>query len=199
MRRHKQRRRSIAISLPFTKSSSSASPPSRPRSRGRSRKRTKPQSSWATQEELPPIYETQEEQVGWATSHDPPVMGMSPTAEYVAWRQQAYKLESETPDCEHIPEQWEPDWTSSEWEPPWESWASDAECSPPEREPVCPSTQGQPAVGPSANDSPLPNSWGLGVDRRTPNFTADGRRVKRPRGGARERSHNGYYRRPSGA
>ena len=103
------------------------------------------------------------------------------------------------PDCEHIPEEWEPDWTSSEWEPPWESWASDAECSPPEREPVCPSTQGQPAVGPSTNDSPLPNSWGPGVDRRTPNFTADGRRVKRPRGGASERSHNGYYRRPSGA
>ena len=212
----------------FTKSSSSASPPSRPRSRGRSRKRTKPKSSWATQEELPPIYETQEEHVGRATSYDPSLLVIPPTAEYLAWRQQAFNLESETPDwepdwgssewqppwdswtpdaqhnstewspgqmptawapdCDHIPAAWEPDWN-----PPWDSWASVAECSPQERGPVCPSTQGQPAV------CPLPNSWGPLYDRRTPNNKADGRRVKRPRGGASERSHNGYYRRPSGA
>ena len=152
----------------------------------------------------------------------------TPDAEYLAWRQQAFNLESETPDwepdwgssewqspwdswthdaqhnstewspgqmptawapdCDHIPAAWEPDWN-----PPWDSWASVAECCLPEREPVCPSTQGQPAV------CPLPNSYGPLYDRRTPNNKADGRRVKRPRGGARERSHNGYYRRPSGA
>ena len=243
----------------FKKRSSSASPPSRPRRRGRSRKRTKPQSSWATQEELPPIYETQEEHVGRATSYDPPFMGMHPTdehlawhrlnfgpesdaqvqlsrmptgwtpdAEYLAWRQQAFNLESETPDwepdwgssewqspwdswthdaqhnstewspgqmptawapdCDHIPAAWEPDWN-----PPWDSWASVAECCLPEREPVCPSTQGQPAV------CPLPNSWGPLYDRRTPNNKADGSRVRRPRGGASARSHNGYFKRPSGA
>ena len=193
-------------------SSSSASPPRRPRSQNRA-KAPKTEST-----KLPPVYETKEVPEWRMPSRtNPPGLGMHPTAEYLAWRMQNFgpeldaQVQSAThwaPDAEYSPPEWEPVWTSTpEWESGWESWAADAEYSPPEREPVWPSTQEQdwnpewgvgwqPAAGPPTAAALPDEAYELwpDFDRRTPNHTPDGRRTKRPRGGGRERSHNGYYR-----
>ena len=149
----------------------------------------------------------------WATGRDPPVMGMLPPPEYMAWHQRAHGLESDAQvqsatRWAHAAESWT---SASEWEPEWESWAPAAEYNPPDGEPEWTSAHEHgwnpewiEGWQPAADSTPMASShWTAALpdeaydvwpDTRTPNHTPDGQRRKRSRGGASERSHNGYYR-----
>ena len=211
-------------------STSSPSPPRRPQSkpdwramrveghhtRSKQRSRTRPKSKprRSTQEELPTIDETPQEE------QRTPVMGMHPTDEFVAWHAQwrsattwehaaeswASAQEGEphwglwAPAADHCPREWEPDWGKDweaqstqehDWNAEWQPAAESTDATPPAANHMIWVSSFYPTDARDEAYKVWPDE-----DTRTPNRLPDGSRKKRARGGANERSHNGWYRTP---